>query len=27
VVPYNTPIFTIYPVLTRQAYKFDEKPQ
>jgi len=26
-VPYNTPIFTIYPVLNRQAYKFDEKPQ
>lgn len=25
-VPYNTPIFTIYPILNRQAYTVEEKP-
>ena len=25
-IPYNTPIFTIYPVLSRHAYTFEEKP-
>ncbi|MGH7252631.1 MAG: hypothetical protein ACREIE_02410 [Nitrospiraceae bacterium] len=25
VIPYNTPIFTIYPVLARQAYKFEDR--
>jgi hypothetical protein len=25
-IPYNTPIFTIYPVLSRHAYNFEEKP-
>jgi hypothetical protein len=23
-VPYNTPIFTVYPVLARQNYKFED---
>ncbi len=27
VVPYNTPIFTVYPVLNRQCYKFEERQQ
>lgn len=26
VVPFNTPIFTVYPVLSRHAYTFEEKP-
>jgi hypothetical protein len=26
VIPFNTPIFTIYPVLSRHAYNFEEKP-
>lgn len=25
VIPYSTPIFTIYPVLNRQAYKFEDR--
>ncbi|MGH2360872.1 MAG: hypothetical protein ACRDGM_10085, partial [bacterium] len=25
VIPYNTPIFTIHPVLSRQAYKFEDR--
>jgi hypothetical protein len=25
-VPYNTPIFTMYPVLNRQAYRIDARP-
>lgn len=27
VVPYNTPIFTVYPVLNRQCYKFEDRQQ
>lgn len=26
-VPYNTPIFTVYPVLNRQCYKFEDRNQ
>jgi hypothetical protein len=27
VIPYNTPIFTIFPVLNRQAYRFQDRSQ
>jgi hypothetical protein len=26
VIPFNTPIFTLYPVLSRHAYQIEERP-